>query len=240
MSILPRKFFDNRSMADRLLPAQPCLLCGTDGDGSATGPLCRECCSDLPPLPAARCPVCALPTPHGQTCGRCLKRPPQFSACVAAFAYAYPVDRLMLALKYGARLSVAPVFSQALMLAAAQAVPPDLIVPMPLSATRLRERGYNQALEIAKPLGRRLGITVATDACLRVRDTAPQADLPLKARLRNVRGAFAATASVAGKHVALVDDVMTSGATANEAAKALRKQGALSVSVWVAARTLPG
>jgi len=154
--------------------------------------------------------------------------------------YCFPWDRLLLGLKFGARLELAPLLagrlSRALALAAVE--PPDLILPIPLSAERLRERGYNQAHEIARRLaGARRQSRLCALTLMRVRHTGQQAQLPLNERRRNLRGAFAVVKPVRGLRVAIVDDVMTSGATLHEAADALRRAGAADVQAWVAART---
>lgn len=223
-----------RSNIEHLLPAQPCLLCGT---ASHHGVWCSACDTALPRLPAAHCPVCALPTWEGAICGHCLRRPPQFSRTVAPYAYAFPLDQLVQAFKFGASLQLA--HSLAGKLAECVKVMPDCIVPMPLHPVRLRERGFNQSLLLAHHLGDKLNIPVLSDACQRVRNTAPQSALPWKERGKNMRKAFDCSAAVAGKHVAVVDDVMTTGASLNELAHALRRAGASEVSTWVVARTLP-
>lgn len=156
--------------------------------------------------------------------------------------YSFPWDRLLLALKFGERLEVAPLLAARLSeaLARSDMTAPDLIVPIPLSVPRLRERGYNQAHEIARrltlPAAERQSRLCAR-TLLRLRDTAQQAQLPLDERRRNLRGAFAVVKPVQGLRVAIIDDVMTSGATLHEAAAALRRAGAADVQAWVAART---
>jgi len=160
--------------------------------------------------------------------------------------YAFPWDRLLLALKFGEQLEVAPLLAGRLSLALARAGidAPDLILPVPLSAERLRERGYNQAHEIARRLARPQGTgeverqsRLCARTLLRLRDTPQQARLPLDERRRNLRGAFVVLKPVRGLRVAIVDDVMTSGATLHEAALALRRAGAVDVQAWVVART---
>jgi len=216
-------------LADILL-APDCLLCGAAA--TADG-LCAACAAELPALPAAHCPRCALPTPHGETCGGCLSHPPAFEATFAPWIYAWPLDRLVQALKYGQRLSVARLLGRQM----AAVLPDDAdvhIVPVPLAPERLRERGFNQALELARLLPGRL----LPDACLRLRDTRAQALLSSRQeRQGNVRGAFACLRPLFGATVVLVDDVMTSGATLDELAKAVRAQGAARVLCCVAART---
>ena len=214
--------------------AQPCLLCGTR---SPAAPLCPACQMDLPRLPDARCPQCALPGPGGVLCGTCLKRPPHFSTTRAAYIYGHPADILVQALKYRGELALAPYLARQLAKAAEAAPMPDLIVPMPLHPGRLRERGFNQAGEIARHLSRQLGIPHA-HACRRLRDTPPQVNLPLKARRRNIRAAFACERDLTGLRIALVDDVMTSGASLDELAVTVLKAGALEVEAWVVARAI--
>jgi ComF family protein len=220
------------NFARHLLP-QACLLCG---GASGAMPLCADCDRELPWLPAGRCASCALPIPDGDICGACLDRPPRFDDVTAVFAYGFPVDALIQAFKYGGNLAVATVLGAAL--GNAVATHADAIIPMPLSPQRLRQRGFNQALEIARGVSRITGIPVMRDACRKVIETPPQATLPWKERAKNMRGAFVCDADLSGKKIAVIDDVMTSGATLNELAKNLRRAGAVHISGWVVARTL--
>ena len=213
---------------------QRCLLCGAR-TGSEL--LCAACDVALPRLPAARCRVCALPVAGADVCGACLKAPPRYDLTLAVFTYAFPLDALVQALKYGGNLVVARLLGEALAEAVASE-PAEVIVPMPLSVARLRERGFNQALEIARHVGRATGIPVAPEACRRVLDTAAQATLPWKARAANIRGAFVCDANLRGRRVAIVDDVMTTGATLDELAKNVRRAGAREIRAWVVARAL--
>lgn len=212
-----------------------CFLCR--GASLRGEPLCPACLADLPRLPAPCCPRCAVPSPEGALCGRCLVHPPQFDATVAALTYGFPADVLVQSLKYRGELALAPLLGRLL----AAALPPDASVdvalPVPLSAPRLRMRGYNQAMEIARSLpgAQRLEPML----CTRVRDTPPQSDLPWDARARNVRDAFRCTRSLAGLSVGVIDDVMTTGATLDAVAAALKRAGAARVTNWVVARTLP-
>ncbi|HWN30567.1 MAG TPA: ComF family protein [Burkholderiales bacterium] len=166
-----------------------------------------------------------------------MSEPPAFDSARAAFSYSFPVDALIQALKYQGNLALAPILAAALLSEAD--VPLDYLIPVPLSAVRLRERGFNQALEIAKIISRESGVSLLMDSCGRILDTPPQAGLPWKERAKNIRGAFICNTDLRGKKVALIDDVMTTGATLNELAKAVRKRGATEVNVWVVARTLP-
>ncbi len=222
-----------------LLP-QDCLLCGDPaGAGSDSepdsGPLCPACRDILPRAPAECCPICALPGSTTGPCGACLKNPPHYDATLASLMYAFPVDRLIKMLKYQHRLPVANLLAGMMLPAALISV--DVLVPVPLSSSRLRERGFNQAQELARVLGRALGRPVEPDTCHRVVDTTPQAALAWSQRHKNIRNAFECTQDFSGRHVVLVDDVMTTGATLDELARTLKLHGASRVTNWVAART---
>ena len=216
----------------RALP-QACLLCGA---ASGQALLCAACDADLPRLPHARCAVCALPIASGCVCGACLDHPPCFDRVMAVFAYRFPVDALVHAFKYGGDLAVGSMLGQALGAAVTERA--DLIIPMPLARKRLRERGFNQARELARSVGSLTGIPVAADICRKVIETQPQAALPWRERAKNVRSAFVCDADLTEKKVAVIDDVMTTGATLNELARNLKRAGATQVSGWVVARAL--
>lgn len=214
---------------------QDCLLCGGT---SRDGLLCPACVADLPELPQKRCPRCALPTPHGETCGRCLRRPPEHDAALAAYRYDFPLDKLVQSFKYGHRLAWGQYFGGVLgQLVEGLAV--DVIVPLPLHLGRLRERGFNQAMELARPIAKQHGWRIDPTLCQRVRPTPPQADLHWRQRVKNIRGAFHCTADLTGKRVLLVDDVMTTGASLNECARTLKLHGAAHVTALAVARALP-
>jgi len=217
-----------------LLP-QSCQLCGA---GSAIGPMCPPCLEDLPWLSRDGCAVCATPLTNGKVCGACLDRPPRFDRVEAVFAYCFPVDALVHAYKYGGKLALARVLGDLLARRVARDV--DAIVPMPLARRRLAERGFNQALEIARVVAADSGIALLPHACRKVTDTPPQAALPWKERAKNVRRSFVCDADLEGMRIAVVDDVLTTGSTLDELARVLRKAGAAEVRGWVIARTLPG
>ncbi|MEW6165497.1 MAG: ComF family protein [Pseudomonadota bacterium] len=221
------------SALDACLP-RACLLCG---DPAGEQSVCAACAGDLPRLMAPLCPVCATPLPRAApACGACLTDPPAFDATLAAWRYAFPLDDLVRRLKFGRRLASADFFAAAMQ---AGTLPGgDVLMPVPLSRERLRARGFNQALEIARPLARALRLPLDTASLARVRDAEPQSRLPWNARHRNVRHAFACHADLTGKAVILVDDVMTSGATLDAAARALKERGATRVTNWVAARAI--
>lgn len=217
----------------RLLP-QDCLLCGA---GPATGLLCKDCGRDLPRLEQA-CPRCAEISPQGSICGSCLKQSPHYDSTTAPFRYAFPADKLVQALKYGHRLAVAGFLAEAML--AGDRPAGDLLLPLPLSLPRLRERGFNQAGEIARALARATGLPMDLDGCSRSRDTLPQATLPWPQRRGNIRGAFECRLDLGGRTVIVVDDVMTSGATLNEFAGILKQCGAARVHNWIACRAIRG
>jgi ComF family protein len=210
-----------------------CFLCR----GAARGLLCAECDADLPRLQGPLCPRCALASAGGQTCGRCLSRAPAYDATVAALAYEFPADALIQALKFRGELALAPVLGALLAARLPRGARPDFVLPVPLSAARLRQRGFNQALEIARSLAAAAGAPLAPRLAERRRDTAAQLELALAEREANVRGAFACDAALEGAEVALVDDVMTTGATLGELAATLKRAGAARVVNWVVART---
>lgn len=220
-----------------LASEQDCRLCGA----ASPRPICSACDADLPRLPSERCPVCALPSPGAQTCGRCLASTPAYDATTAALQYAFPVTRLIQSFKYehavGLGMTLASYLAEAI--AAGDPQPVDLLLPLPLAPARLKERGYNQALELARVLASRNRLELDARAVARVRHTPPQAELPWKERRRNIRGAFAAQRRFDGCRVAVIDDVMTTGATMDEMARVLKAAGALRVVNWVVARTLP-
>lgn len=175
---------------------------------------------------------------RAETCGACLRRPPPFDATVAAFEYRFPVDRLVQRFKFTGDLAAGRWLARRLALRVGTG--PGLIVVPPLTAARLRSRGFNQALEIARVVGAATRIRVSATALAKNRDTAPQPGLGSGARRQNLRGAFRATRPMTDCHVAIVDDVMTTGATVAELARVLKQAGARRVDVWVVARTPPG
>jgi ComF family protein len=216
-----------------LLFGGSCYLCR----GAAVRVLCAACDADLPRLDAERCPRCARESPGGALCGRCLAQPPHYDATLAALAYRFPADVLVQALKFRSELALAPLLAALLLERVARADRVQFLVPVPLAGARLAERGFNQALEIARHVARATGVRLAPELCERVRDTRVQADLPMDERARNVRGAFRCAGLVAGASIALLDDVMTTGATLDAIARAFKEAGAVRVVNWVVART---
>jgi ComF family protein len=215
--------------------AQDCHLCGM----TSLRAICTGCEDDLARVSVNCCRICALPLPAASLCGRCLADPPAFDATCAALRYEFPATRLVQAFKYNGKVGLAATLAGLLENAidASSAGRPGLLVAMPLARARLAERGYNQAREIARVLARRLNLPLDRDGVTRIRQGAPQAELPLPERRRNVRGAFATTRNFSGLDVAVVDDVMTTGATLDELAGVLKAAGAARVRNWVLART---
>ena len=213
-----------------------CLVCRERA--AAEQDLCHACMAALPWAGAA-CARCAIPLPAGDgPCGACLRRAPPLGAAHAAFVYGFPVDRLLPRFKFHHDLAAGALLARSMASAFAALPRPDVLVPVPLHSARLRRRGYDQALELARPLARRLGLPVRDDLLRRTRATSAQSELAAAARRRNVRGAFETGGDApTPAHVVLVDDVMTTGATLHAAAIALRRAGAVRVDAWVCART---
>ncbi len=228
-----RILLNSRLSYRQLAIPERCQLCAAPADHHA---LCISCYDDLPWLTTERCPQCALPTRNSNLCGACLKQPPQFDSVTAAFSYAWPLAQLIHHYKYAGNLALARLLGNALAKILSNDV--DVLIAMPLSVGRLRERGFNQALELARVISRATGIAIETNACRRVRDSAPQALLPWSERAKNIRAAFVCDVEFKGKRVAVIDDVMTTGATLNELARNLRRAGASAVHGWMVARTL--
>ena len=236
MSISLRPFLKIGTRIRQTLLAQDCVLCQT---ASGVRLLCEACERELPSA-ASACPRCAAAASSNAECGACIADPPHYDASCAAFVYTYPVDALIQALKYGGQLALAELFAQKLYQRIGHPAVADLIVPLPLHPARLAERGFNQAAEIAKVLSRLSGIAMDARAARRVRNTAPQTALPWRERAANMRRAFVCDRNLAGLRVAVVDDVMTTGATLDEFAGALKRRGAARVENWVVARTPRG
>lgn len=214
-----------------------CLLCGQGGAGQRD--LCTACAADLLRNRVC-CPRCALPLDApAPLCGECLNSEPPFASACAPFVYAPPLDTLLTRLKFGRNLAAGRVLSELWIAAIREAPPPipQALIPVPLHDDRLRERGYNQALELARPLAHAFGIALRHDVLVRSRATSAQSHLDADARHRNLRGAFALVPNAKPPaHVALFDDVMTTGTTLRECARTLVRAGVARVDVWAVAR----
>jgi ComF family protein len=212
-----------------------CLLCrvGTKNEQLF---ICDDCLAELP-FHHAYCPVCALST-SAEICGNCLKSAPAFDSTRAVFKYLHPIDALLQQYKYANNLVLARAFGRLMTTAVQDATQrPDVLIPMPLHAQRLGERGFNQAVEIGCVISQLMQLPLDVSACQRIKPSPPQASLPLKQRVRNMRNAFRCTRNLDGMRVAILDDVMTTGASLNELAKVVKKAGAIHVECWVIART---
>jgi len=216
-----------------------CLLC--DAPGEKGRDLCAGCFADLPHNRHA-CPHCALPlpaaAPSGTLCGGCTRRRLPFERSLIPFLYQDPLNHLVGGFKFHKRLANGQLLADLLGDHLEQHIDnwPQAIVPVPLHPRRLRERGYNQALELARPLGRRFDIRVVSRAVTRTHFTLPQVGLVGKERRRNVRGVFALRHTLDAAHVAILDDVVTTGSTVGELARVLRKGGVARVEVWALAK----
>ncbi|MHC8329351.1 double zinc ribbon domain-containing protein [Pseudomonas sp. LB1P83] len=221
---------------------QRCLLCSEATE--EVRPICMACETDLPWL-GDHCQTCALPLPAaGLTCGQCLKMPPAFERVAAPWNYSFPVDTLITRFKHFAKWPFGRLLAELL----AQFLQhrfdedldrPDALVPVPLAAKRLRQRGFNQAAMLARWLGNSLDIPCDEKLLLRIQDTSAQQNLNADARKKNLRNAFALVPDtpIKGRHFALVDDVLTTGATAQALARLLMDAGAARVDVYCLART---
>lgn len=221
----------------QLLAPLRCHCCG----GAMRGPVCAACEKSLPWNTQA-CPHCAIPLASSyngsSSCGSCLAQAPPQDRSWAAFRYEAPVSRQIVDLKFHGDLMPSHVLGglMAERLAARPEPLPELLIPVPLHRARLQRRGYNQAQEIARVLSRRLSISLRPDLARRLKPTREQTELNAADRRRNVRGVFAVSTAVAGRRIALLDDVITTGATVAELTRTARKAGAAHIEVWAAAR----
>ena len=229
-----------RRLSLRLRPPR-CLLCRAPGSDGRE--LCADCARDLP-WNRHCCARCALPLPateadDDRVCGDCQQHPPAFDRLVAPFRYAYPLDGLVTRFKFHHDLASGVLLAD--LMAESwrddRTPRPELVVPVPLHTRRLRERGYNQSLELARRLAPALGLPIDTAALTRRRATLAQTELDARARHRNVQGAFDAEASrIRDRDILLIDDVATTAATLNECARILKQAGARTVHAAVIAR----
>lgn len=221
-----------------LFPAT-CLLCGAAGEGQRD--LCANCRQELP-VNTHPCLRCAMPlaADAGLICGQCQRQAPVYDSAHAPLLYQAPVDFMVKELKFHGRLAFATLLGEWLAgsLAERGHTLPQAIVPVPLHLSRLRERGFNQALELARPVARRLGVRLLIDDVRRVRPTTPQTQLDAATRRDNVRGAFIVHRPIPSRHVAILDDVISTGSTVSELAGVLRAAGVEKIEVWACARAL--
>ncbi|MGH8145907.1 MAG: ComF family protein [Rhodanobacteraceae bacterium] len=223
---------------EALLPSH-CLLCGAHGQGGLS--LCADCAAEMPRNDVC-CSRCALPLEvPALLCGRCIKHAPPWDAAWVPFRYEWPLGQLETRFKFGGDLAAGRSLSLLWGASPAPDALPRALVPVPLHRARLRRRGYNQSLELAKPLAKTFEISLLHDALQRTRATGAQTELSAVQRRRNVRGAFALRGAPAlPEHVAVLDDVFTTGATLAECARVLKRAGVPRVDVWALARAPVG
>ena len=233
---LPRLAAGLERFLDLLLAPGLCVDCGCEL--AAPDSLCRDCAASLPQISNA-CRVCGQSSPTAaDVCPACLVNPPRWQAMIAPFAYQPPVSDWLRRFKYDGALHYARTLCEASQpLLQAQQPLPEVLLPVPLHDTRLRERGFNQAGVIAELIGATLGIPVDSRVLLRTRATASQSGLSAMQRSENLRGAFACEAGDQYRHVALVDDIVTTGATADAACRVLHRAGIETIQLWALART---
>lgn len=219
------------------LRGNPCVLCL--GPSRHLG-ICEPCAESLPRNHQS-CRQCAQPLPgtaQGLLCGRCQHKPPPFHQTVAPWLYRYPVSAAVSRYKFHGDRASGRALTQLLAkhLQQNEGMRPEALIPCPIYPARFRKRGFNQAAEMAEWLGRALDVPVLQNRCRRIAMAAPQASLDRRGRMRNLRGNFEIRGRVP-THVAIIDDVMTTGATVSALARVLRTGGAKRVDVWVIART---
>ena len=221
----------------RLFPST-CVLCGARGHNGLD--LCKGCQSDLARIPSP-CPACGMPLTESEhsLCGHCLQKPAPLQRTISPFYYQAPLAQLVTEFKFNHQLKMARLFAALLATELANRRRPECIIPVPLHRRRLQERGFNQSLEIARLLGKQLNIPVDFRLCQRTRYTAPQTGLDAKQRRQNIKNAFALTAACPYRHIAIIDDVITTANTVTELARVLRKHGVEEIEVWSVARAVP-
>jgi ComF family protein len=216
-------------LLSRALPSR-CLLCSDVSDAS----VCAPCGASLARTGDESCPRCRLPASNGEICGRCLRYPPRWNRLESSFIYSFPMDRLIVGAKHARHWGV---FDWAAMETAIWPYEKNAaLIPVPASAERIEERGYNQATLLAQSLAKRFELRVDDHAIVRIRATETQARRNWVERRKNVKDAFTATRSMKGESIVLIDDVLTTGATLNECARAAIDAGAANVSAFVIAR----
>ncbi|HFD13639.1 MAG TPA: ComF family protein [Crenotrichaceae bacterium] len=223
-----------KKLQNNLFPPR-CLLC--NADSKTEFDLCLGCCDDLP-FQLHTCPRCALPLQMNQLCGTCQKKPPAYTHCIAPFNYAPPLDYMIQQVKYSKKLAYARLLGELMshQFNQPKITKPDIIIPVPLHPKRIRERGFNQSLELVRPIAKSLNIPIDYHSCQRIRHTPKQADLTATQRHENLKNAFQISKEIDASHVALFDDVMTTGTTVELLAKELITSGVERVDVWVCAR----
>ena len=221
----------------QLIYPPTCVLCLDRGSNGQD--ICQACLDELPRNHQA-CPICAEPMPRADSCcGHCIAKRPPFDRIYAPFLYEFPLSELIGALKFHGRLPLSRLLGEMMgdELERMGTAQPDMLMPVPLHTKRLRQRGYNQALELARPLARRFATRLDTSSCQRSGNSEALSHLDRKHRQQAIRGAFTLNPTFRANHVAIIDDVVTTGSTVTELAKLLRKAGVGRIDVWAVART---
>lgn len=222
-----------RNLIQWLCPTH-CILCH---EVTSNENVCHACLQDLPWI-KEHCYQCGLPFDlhhvNSTYCGRCITTPPPFESTTALFHYTPPISKFITQLKFNRRLLFANLLGK--LLAEKISTLPECIIPIPLHKTRLRHRGFNQSLEIAKPIAKRLNIPIDTHSFIRSKNTNPHSQLPAKERKQNIKKAFISKRPLTAKHVAIIDDVVTTGSTVIEFSKLLKKQKVETIQIWCCAR----
>jgi len=206
--------------------------------------ICTSCTQSLPTI-KAQCQQCGLPLYPNESdtgklyCGRCLSKRPYFDRCISPFHYKPPINQLITDLKFHQKLYYANLLGHLLLEKIKQQNTPlpECIIPVPLHSKRLRQRGFNQALEIARPIARILSLPLEPFYCQRIIATSPQMQQNRQARQNNIKNAFKINQPVSYQHIAIVDDVMTTGSTVNELARKFRQCGVEQIQIWSVARS---
>lgn len=185
-----------------------------------------------------RCQICAKPHHAEAVCGKCIISPPLFSSTTVLFNYAYPTKKMVLDFKFNKRAELSAFFAELLLDRIKNYDKlPETLIPVPLHKKRQAQRGYNQSLEFAKNLAKELKIPVNSNLCKRIVNTDPQSELPMKSRRKNVKNAFALNNENIPKHIAIIDDVITTGSTINEISRLFKSAGCERIDIWAIART---
>jgi len=227
-----------KKIINLLLPNQ-CILCQANSERSLS--LCLDCEKELPWNDKA-CPRCGkgITSIDQSLCGICLSHPPPYHGCIAAFRYQAPISDWISGMKFHDKWHYSQIlgklFAKTLQRTLEKKDYPELIIPVPLHQKRLRKRGFNQALEIAKPIAKLLNIPIDIKSIQRIKNTQPQSELSAKDRCSNIRNAFKINTKIKASHIAIVDDVITTGNTINEFTNIVKKNGVQRIDVWACSR----
>src|SRR3989338_2298769 len=222
-------------MINWILP-HTCILCHRKNDQQID--LCLDCENELPFITNA-CHACGTPLPtNTQICGQCIQQPPPYNNAFALFTYHPPITKLIYDLKFNRKLVNAKILGDLMAKYLKFENKPDYIIPVPLHHKRLRERGFNQALEIARPIAKKFNIPLNIKSCKRIKHTHAQAMLPKNERKKNIKNAFIMDPNFQTKHVVILDDVVTTGQTVLELTHALQKNGVQKIEIWCCAKAI--